>query len=65
MAKNYAYEAGSFMALAKMFRDAVREMNAAEGDSDRDWAARRLNLLCEQTNDTLVELGYQEVSGDD
>ena len=66
MAKNYAYQSGSFMALAKMFRDTVREMNAAENDSDREWAARQLNMLCEQTDDTLVELGYEqkEVSGD-
>lgn len=66
MAKNYAYQSGAFMALAKMFRDTVREMNAAENDSDREWAVRRLDLLCEQTDDTLAELGYEqkEVSED-
>ena len=60
MTKNYAYQSGAFMALAKMFRDTVREMNAAENDSDREWAVRRLELLSEQTDDTLAELGYEE-----
>ena len=64
MEKNYAYQSGSFMALAKMFRDAVRELDAAQDDFDRKWAMIKLRNLAEQTDDMLVELGYQEVSGD-
>ena len=48
------------MALAKLFRDAVNELNAAQDDYDRRWAKRRLDMLAEQTDDTLVELGYVE-----
>ncbi len=58
MAKNYAHESGTFMALAKMFSDAVKELNEAQDDYDRRWAKRRLDMLAEQTNETLVELGY-------
>lgn len=48
------------MAMAKMFRDAVRELDAAQGDWDRKWARQRLDMLAEQTNDLLVELGYEK-----
>lgn len=60
MEKNYAYQSGAFMAMAKMFRDAVDKLNAAEDDYDRKWAERRLDALAEQTSDLLVELGYEE-----
>ena len=60
MAKNYAYESGAFMAMARMFRDAVNELNAAEDSYDRKWAKQRLDMLAEQTNDLLVELGYEK-----
>jgi hypothetical protein len=60
MAKNYAYHSGSFMALSKMFAAAVRELEAAEDDFDRKWAMIKLRNLVEQTEDTLVELGYEE-----
>ena len=60
MSKNYAYDSGAFMAMAKMFRDAVREMNAADDEWDRRWGKRRLDMLAEQTDDLLVELGYTE-----
>ena len=66
MEKNYAYQSGSFMALAKMFRDTVRELDAAQDDYARKWAMIKLRNLAEQTDDTLVELGYEqkEVSED-
>ena len=60
MEKNYAYHSGAFMAMARMFRDAVNELNAAEDEWDRKWARQRLDMLAEQTNDTLRELGYEE-----
>ena len=60
MEKNYAYESGAFMALSKMFRDAVRELDAAEDRYDRKWALGKLRSLAEQTDDTLVELDYKE-----
>ena len=60
MEKNYAYQSGAFMALAKMFRDAVDELNAAQVEYDRKWAKRRLDMLAEQTNDTLIELGFEK-----
>ena len=60
MDKNYAYHSGAFMALAKMFAKAAVELNTAEDEWDRDWAARTLMSLAEQTADTLAELGYEE-----
>ena len=48
------------MAMARMFRDAVNELNTAEDEWDRKWARQRLDMLAEQTNDTLRELGYEE-----
>jgi len=60
MSKNYARESGTFLALAKMFSDAVKELNEAQDDYDRKWATQRLNMLSEQTDATLVELGYAE-----
>ncbi len=60
MEKNYAYQSGAFMAMAKMFRDAVREMNTANDEWDRKWAKQRLDMLAEQTNDLLVELGFEK-----
>ena len=60
MEKNYAYQSGAFMAMAKMFRDAVRDLDAAEDDWDRKWARQRLDMLAEQTNELLVELGYEK-----
>ena len=60
MEKNYAYHSGAFMAMARMFRDAVNELNAAEDEWDRKWARQRLDMLSEQTNQLLVELGYEE-----
>jgi hypothetical protein len=60
MEKNYAYQSGAFMAMAKMFRDAVRDLDTAEDEWDRKWARQRLDMLSEQTNELLVELGYEE-----
>ena len=59
MEKNYAYHSGAFMALAKMMAEAVRELDA-EDIYDRAWARQRLTMLAEQTEDTLVQLGYVE-----
>ena len=59
MEKNYAYQSGAFMALAKLFRDAVRDMDSAD-EYDRKWARRRLEMLAEQTDDTLIELGFEK-----
>ena len=60
MAKNYAYESGAFMAMTKMFRDAANEMAVAQNDYDRVWATRKLMMLAEQTDELLVELGYEK-----
>ena len=60
MEKNYAYHSGAFMALAKLMADAVRELDAAQDTYDRKWARQRLTMLAEQTEDTLVELGYTQ-----
>jgi CelD/BcsL family acetyltransferase involved in cellulose biosynthesis len=58
MAKNYAYESGSFMALAKMMRDEIRKLDSTD-DFDRKWAVRFLQDLANQTDATLVEFGYK------
>ena len=60
MEKNYAYHSGAFMALSKMFAKAVRELDTAKDEFDRNWARQRLMMLAEQTDDTLAELGYLE-----
>ena len=60
MEKNYASHSGAFMALAKLMAEAVRELDAAKDSYDRNWAMSRLMMLAEQTEDTLVELGYVE-----
>ena len=59
MAKNYAYESGAFMALTKMFRDAANEMALSQNDADRVWATRKLMMLAEQTDDVMIEFGYE------
>ena len=48
------------MALAKMMAEAVRELDTAQDTYDRNWAMSRLMMLAEQTEDTLVQLGYVE-----
>ena len=48
------------MALAKLMAEAVRELDAAQDTYDRKWARQRLTMLAEQTEDTLVQLGYVE-----
>ena len=60
MEKNYAYQSGAFMALAKLFRDAVRDLSTAEDEWDRKWAKRRLEMLAEQTDELLIELGFEK-----
>ena len=60
MEKNYAQHTGSFIALSKMFRDATRDLATAQNDAERVWATRKLMMLAEQTDETLVELGYNE-----
>ena len=59
MSKNYARESGTFMALAQMMRDAVNELAAADNDADRVWATRNLMMLAEQTDEALINYGYQ------
>lgn len=59
MEKNYAYECGAFMALAKMMRDRIRELDS-DDERDREWARRTLNSLADQTDDTLAEFGYEK-----
>lgn len=51
------------MALAKLLAEAVRELDAAQDTYDRKWARQRLAMLAEQTENTLVELGYTEKNG--
>jgi CelD/BcsL family acetyltransferase involved in cellulose biosynthesis len=58
MAKNYARESGSFMALAKMMRDEIRKLDSTD-DFDQKWAVRFLQGLANQTDATLVEFGYK------
>jgi hypothetical protein len=47
------------MALAQMMRDAVNELAAADNDADRVWATRNLMMLAEQTDEALINYGYQ------
>jgi hypothetical protein len=58
MAKNYAYESGAFMALAKMMRDEIRKLDSTD-DFDRKWALRFLQGLADQTDSALVEFDYK------
>lgn len=58
MSKNYAYESGAFMALAKMMRDQIRNLDSAD-DWDREWAVKCLRLLAEQTDETLAQFDYK------
>lgn len=58
MSKNYARESGTFMALATMMRDKIRDLDSAD-DWDREWAVKCLKMLAEQTDETLVEFDYQ------
>lgn len=59
MEKNYAYNCGAFMALAKMMRDKIRELDS-DDEHTRKWARRTLDSLADQTDDTLAELGYEK-----
>ena len=59
MTKNYARECGTFMALAQLMRDAVNELARADNDADRVWATRNLMMLAEQTDQALINYGYQ------
>ena len=59
MEKNYAKESGAFMALSKMMRDRIRELDS--GDKfERDWAMTRLKILADHVDQTLIELGYHD-----
>lgn len=62
MEKNYEYECGAFMALAKMMRNAARELDSDDW-RDREWAEDCLRRLADQTDDTLVEFGYEKEVG--
>jgi len=59
MSKNYAYHSGAFMALAKMMRDKIRDLDS-EDKFTRDWAIFCLRDLADQTDITLAELGYEK-----
>jgi hypothetical protein len=59
MEKNYAYECGAFMALAKMMRNKIRELDS-DNEHDREWAMKTLRNLADQTDETLVEFGYEK-----
>lgn len=59
MSKNYARESGTFMALATMMRDKIRDLDSTD-EWDREWAVKCLRPLAEQTDETLVEFNYQE-----
>lgn len=59
MEKNYAYECGAFMALAKMMRDKIREMENGS-EMTREWAENTLRQLADQTDETLAEFGYEK-----
>ena len=61
MEKNYAYNSGAFMALAQMMRDKIRDLDSND-EFTREWALKSLQRLAEQTDRTLVELGYEEES---
>jgi hypothetical protein len=57
--RNYAHESGAFMALAKMMRDEIRNLDS-DDEFTREWATRFLKGLADQTDATLAELGYTE-----
>ena len=58
MAKNYARESGTFMALATMMRDKIQELDNGD-DWDREWALKCLRMLAEQTTETLAKFNYE------
>lgn len=57
--KNYAYECGAFMALARMMRDKIRDLDSKD-EFTREWARRSLESLADQTDDVLIEFGYEQ-----
>jgi hypothetical protein len=59
MEKNYAYECGAFMALAKMMRDKICELDS-DNEHDREWAMKTLRNLADQTDRTLAEFSYEK-----
>jgi CelD/BcsL family acetyltransferase involved in cellulose biosynthesis len=60
MQKNYAYECGAFMALAKMMRNKIRNLES-DDEFTREWAETVLRDLADQTDATLAEFGYTGV----
>ena len=49
---NTAYQMGAYKAIAQMMRDAIRDLDAAADDYDRNWAMSRLMMLAEQLEET-------------
>lgn len=59
MSKNYARESGEFMALARMMRNEIRNLDSVD-QFDRTWAVKFLKQLADQTDEVLVKYGYAE-----
>ena len=49
---NTAYQMGAYQSIAEMMRDAIRDLEGAQDDYDRDWAMKRLVMLAEQFEET-------------
>lgn len=47
-AMNTAYQMGAYKAIAQMMGDAIRDLDAAADEHDRNWAMSRLMMLAEQ-----------------
>lgn len=46
-----AHQLGTYQAIAAMMRDAIRDLEAAKDEFDRDWNMRRLVMLAEQMDE--------------
>ena len=51
-AMSTAYQMGAYKAIAEMMRDAVRQLEGAEDEYDREWAMKRLVMLADQLEET-------------
>jgi CelD/BcsL family acetyltransferase involved in cellulose biosynthesis len=60
MQNDYAYQCGAFMALAKMMRNSIRDLDA-DDEFTREWAKTVLHQLAEHTDEKLAQFGYTGV----
>ena len=46
-----AHQLGTYQAIAGMMRDAIRDLEAAKDDFDREWSTKRLAMLADQLDE--------------